>query len=129
MSRQPPVIVVAEDDGAIRAFIHDLLDDEGYQVLCFTSGADALQAIHRRTPDLALLDMRLEAQDTGLRVLAQLRQQPETARVAVVVYSADRSFLEAKRDDITALGGAIVHKPFDTQILLATIERLLLASP
>jgi hypothetical protein len=38
-------------------------------------------------------------------------------------------FLEAKEQAITAYGGEIVYKLFDIPHLLATIEKLLMATP
>jgi CheY-like chemotaxis protein len=128
MAKEHYVIVVADDNALINNFLCDLLREEGYEVLCCFSGVEALRVIRRATPDVAILDMQMETHDAGLQVLEQLRQHPETARVSVIVCSADVPFLQAKKNDITAYGGEIVYKPFEIARLLATIEKVLMAT-
>ncbi len=128
MAKEHYVIVVADDNVAINNFLCDLLHDEGYDVLCCFSGAEAQRVIRRVIPDVAILDMQMEVLDAGLHVLAWLRQHPETAAVSVIICSADAPFLAAKTKAITAYGGEIVYKPFDVPHLLATIEKLLMAT-
>jgi CheY-like chemotaxis protein len=129
MSKEHYVIVVADDNIAINNFLCDLLHEEGYRVLCCFSGEEAQRVIRRVIPDVAILDMQMEELDAGLQVLEWLRQHPETAQVSVIICSADVPFLEAKKKDITAYSGVIVHKPFDVPHLLATIEKLVMATP
>ena len=129
MTKEHYVVVVADDNVTINNFLYDLLHDEGYHVLCCFSGEDAQRVIRRVIPDVAILDMQMEERAAGLHVLEWLRQHPETARVSVIICSADVPFLEAKKKDITAYGGEIVYKPFDVPHLLATIEKLLMATP
>ena len=128
MAKQHYVIVVADDNTLINNFLCDLLCEEGYEVLCCFSGVEALRVIRRVTPDVAILDMQMETHDAGLQVLEQLRQHPETARVAVIVCSADVPFLETKKKDITAYDGEIIYKPFEIPHLLAMIEKLLMVT-
>jgi CheY-like chemotaxis protein len=127
MAKEHYVIVVADDNELINDFLYDLLHEEGYQVLSCFSGEEAQRVIRRVTPDIAILDMQMEERDAGLQVLEYLRQHPETARVSVIICSADVPFLEAKKNDILAYGGEIVYKPFEIPRLLATIEKLLMA--
>jgi len=128
MAKQQYVIVVADDNVQINDFLYDLLNEEGYQVLCCFSGEEAQRVIRRVTPDVAILDMQMETRDAGLQVLEHLRQHPETARVSVIICSADVPFLEAKKNDIIAYGGEIISKPFEIPHLLVTIEKLLMAT-
>ncbi len=96
MAKEHYVIVVADDNTLINNFLSDLLRDEGYQVLCCFSGEEAQRVIRRVTPDVAILDMQMEERDAGLQVLEHLRQHPETARISVIICSADVPFLEAR---------------------------------
>jgi CheY-like chemotaxis protein len=129
MAKQQCVIVVADDNELINDFLNDLLCEEGYRVLCCFSGEEALRVIRRVIPDVAILDMQMEVRDAGLQVLEHLRQHPETARISVIICSADVPFLDAKKKDIAGYGGEIVYKPFEIPHLLATIEKLLMATP
>jgi CheY-like chemotaxis protein len=129
MAKEQYVIVVADDNEQINDFLNDLLHEEGYEVLCCFSGEEALRVIRRVIPDVAILDMQMETRAAGLKVLELLRQHPETARISVIICSADVPFLDAKKQDIIAYGGEIVYKPFEISHLLATIEKLLMAVP
>jgi CheY-like chemotaxis protein len=127
MVKEQYVIVVADDNEQINDFLNDLLHEEGYEALCCFSGEEALRVIRRVIPDVAILDMQMETRAAGLKVLELLRQHPETARISVIICSADVPFLDAKKQDIIAYGGEIVYKPFEISHLLATIEKLLVA--
>jgi len=129
MAKEQYVIVVADDNEQINDFLNDLLHEEGYAVLCCFSGAEALRVIRRVIPDVAILDMQMETRAAGLKILELLRQHPETARISVIICSADVPFLDAKKQDIIAYGGEIVYKPFEISHLLATIEKVLVAVP
>jgi CheY-like chemotaxis protein len=91
---------------------------------CFTGDA-ATRIIQRLVPDLAIIDMQMEVHDAGLRVLQALRRQPATARMAVIICSADEAFVRAKRQKSATSGAEIIGKPFDLAHLVATVSRLL----
>src|SRR5947209_8449280 len=86
-----PVLVI-DDDDSIREFVELVLQDEGYDVITATDGADALQIIALRQPSLILLDMRMPIMD-GWEFARSYR---ETAgpHVPIVVLSAARETSE-----------------------------------
>jgi CheY-like chemotaxis protein len=129
MTKEHYVIVVADDNILINNLLGELLSYEGYEVLHCFSGEEAQQVIRRVTPDIAILDMQMETEDAGLRVLEHLRQHPETAHVSALICSADAYFLKSKEQDILRYGGTLVHKPFNIPYLLETIEQLLSKAP
>jgi CheY-like chemotaxis protein len=127
MAKEHFVIVVADDDPAVNEVVHDALCEEGYDVRrCFTGDA-AARIIQRVVPDLAIIDMQMEVRDAGLRVLRSLRQDPATARIAVIICSGDSAFLRTQRHELATYGAEIVVKPFDITHLVATVSRLLAA--
>src|SRR5262245_55773732 len=115
------VIVVADDDPALNAVVCEMLTDEGYEVHgCFT-GEEAVRIMQRLVPDLAIIDMQMEVRDAGLRVLQALRQNPMTARIGVIICSADDAFARAKGHEIAAYDAEIILKPFAIAHLLETV--------
>jgi two-component system response regulator GlrR len=89
VAKQHYVVVVADDDPLINLLITILLEGEGYEVLSCTTGAEALQVVARVKPDLVITDLRMETDDAGLQLLAQLRADPMTTGIGVIICSAD----------------------------------------
>lgn len=106
-------ILVIDDDIHIGNLLQEALEAEGYQVSRAYSGTEAVLALDRFRPDLALLDLMLPGL-SGEEVL------PRLAGVPVIVVSA-----KADVDSKTALllGGAAdyVTKPFILRELLARV--------
>jgi len=127
MANEHFVIVVADDDPAMNEVLREVLSEEGYDVRCCFTGDAAARITQRIAPDLAIIDMQMEVRDAGLRVLQALRQNPATARIAVIICSADRAFVQAKRQEIATYGAEIIVKPFEITHLVETVSRLLMA--
>lgn len=83
-------ILVADDDGALRAYMSHLLRNAGCRVSTEESGAATLACVKADPPDLVLLDHYLPDM-TGDEVLASLQQDPRTAAVPVVMLTIDGS--------------------------------------
>ena len=106
-------ILVIDDDIHIGNLLQEALEGEGYRVSRAYSGTEAVLALDREPPDLALLDLMLPGL-SGEEVL------PKLTGVPVIVVSA-----RADVDSKTALllGGAAdyVTKPFVLRELLARV--------
>jgi len=81
MSRR---VLVVEDDEAIRQTLVDVLEDGGYRVDGASDGAEAIQQMERRRPDLVLLDLHMPGMD-GWEFLAVKAGKSGLAEVPVVV--------------------------------------------
>jgi DNA-binding response OmpR family regulator len=66
-------ILVVDDEDHILQLYREELTEEGYQVTTATSGEEALRAAERESPDLVVLDIRLQEQN-GLEILGGLRK-------------------------------------------------------
>jgi len=78
-------IMVVEDDDNYRGLLEFQLAEEGYEVVAFDNGRDALDALPNAAPDLVLLDLIMPGLD-GLTVLERIRA--ENPRLPVVVLTA-----------------------------------------
>ncbi len=87
------------------------------------TGAEALQAIRARQPDLILLDMHLPDMN-GYELLEALKADPDTEAVPVVVVSADAT---ARQIEMALLAGARLYltKPVSVTELLAAVDEVL----
>lgn len=122
-SQQPAlaqtVILVIEDDPALRGFLSDLLEGEGYRAHCVESGAQGLQALEEITPDLVLLDLMLPDLD-GYAVCQKIRAHSQR-RIPVVMLSANRDPLDVL-EALHVGADEYLRKPFDVEDLLAQIR-------
>ncbi len=122
MTAQASILVV-EDDDSLRNLLTWNLSAEGYEVRSTGDGEEALLLVSEQTPDAIILDWMIE-QVPGIEVCRQLRRNPETARIPVVMLTAKGE----EEDRIRGLKtGAddYVTKPFSTRELMARVEALL----
>jgi CheY-like chemotaxis protein len=80
-------ILVVDDNPGMHQLYRVALQRTGYRVLTATSGADALLVMGMHFPDLILLDLAMPEMD-GFAFLRLVRQQPEWAKVPVIVITA-----------------------------------------
>ena len=112
-----PLILVIEDEAAMRRFLRVSLESNGYRWLEAASASDGLAQAAQRNPDLVLLDLGLPDQD-GLEVTARLR---EWAKMPIIVISA-RGQEEDKVRALDAGADDYLTKPFGVNELLARIR-------
>ncbi|UCD48609.1 MAG: response regulator [Phycisphaerales bacterium] len=118
-----PTILVVDDEEDIRELVTLNLRREGYSVVACETGEQALKQVSAKTPDAIVLDLMLPGID-GLEVCRQLKADPKTPQVAVVMLTA-----KGEEADIVAgleLGADdYVTKPFRGKVLVARVRRLL----
>ena len=113
-------ILVVDDEARIVELTRDYLEHGGFAVLTATDGPSALEVVHRRSPDLAVLDLGLPGLD-GLDVLREIRR---TSALPVVI-------LTARDDEIDKLLGLelgaddYLTKPFSPRELVARVRAVL----
>jgi CheY-like chemotaxis protein len=113
-------VVVAGDDPEVTDLVDGHLRAAGYQTILAADGHQALVAIDKYSPDLAIVDVMMPRM-TGFDLLTALQRR--TARPRVIVLSA-----RGQEQDVTrafALGADdYVAKPINPHELLARTERL-----
>jgi CheY-like chemotaxis protein len=111
--------VLVDDDKASLDLLSAYLDGSPVRVLRARDGADALELIRKTSPSAVVLDIRLPRID-GWQVLAELKGDPTTAEIPVVVVSVDDD-----RARGMALGAAAyLFKPVRRDDLLAALQRV-----
>jgi CheY-like chemotaxis protein len=76
-------------------------------------------------PDLVLLDIRMEEPDTGWKVLARLRSEPETCETPVIMCSANLDRRDQIRDWAGVTKVFLLPIPFDVDDLFSIVAKAL----
>jgi DNA-binding response OmpR family regulator len=80
-----PWILVADDDSNTSALFKIQLQKEGYRVTVVNQGSRVVEIARQLRPELITLDLLMEVD--GLAVLQELKADPETADIPVVIIS------------------------------------------
>ena len=120
-----PTVLVVDDDFDLRETLVELLEDEGFDARWARDGSDGLSELKSRGPiDLILLDLRMPGMD-GKTFRAEQLADPSTARIPVIVLSADADYLHAAAQIGAA---AALSKPFSPDALIDTMLSFLAPS-
>lgn len=110
------VILLVEDDDAIREALTDVLADQGYVVQSAENGARALDLLLAGLrPQVILLDLMMPVMD-GWQLLERLVAADELQQIPVVTVSAARA--PCPKGACQSL-----RKPLDVEDLLGAVER------
>ena len=116
------IVLVVDDDPAIRELMVELLDEAGYRVLAADFGKQGLGLAQEFIPSVVLVNHSLPDM-SGLDLLERLRARPATKRIPVVLVTG-------RSPQPGQAGGAdrILPMPFDIDVLLTHVEQLTLES-
>lgn len=90
------LILVVDDHAATREPLAKLLRYQGYETAVASNGAEALEAMRQRRPDLVLLDLLMPQMD-GLTFLDEASREPHGAEVPVIVVTGGMSVAQVRR--------------------------------
>ncbi|MQA25403.1 MAG: response regulator [Micromonosporaceae bacterium] len=114
-------LLVVEDDPNILELLGASLRYAGFEVDTATEGAEAVESILRRRPDLVVLDVMLPDMD-GFEVARQIRSGGD--RTPVVFLTA-RDAVDDKIRGLTLGGDDYITKPFSLEEVVARIRAVL----
>jgi CheY-like chemotaxis protein len=113
-----PQLLVVDDDNDLRETLQMLLEESGFMVTTAANGRAALERLRSGArPDLILLDLMMPEMN-GWDFLARVRPDATLGSIPIVIMTAHKSIdvPSVPREDV-------LHKPFDSSKLLATIAR------
>jgi CheY-like chemotaxis protein len=114
------VVLLIEDDPALRLALSTLLQSDGYTVVAAQHGKDGLQRLLDRRPDVIVLDLDMPVMD-GWQFRAEQRQLADKALAAVPVLLCTAT--PDPNHHFDALQAtALIEKPVDVVRLLDTLH-------
>lgn len=113
-------ILVVEDESSLCDLLSEIFKSEGYEFEIHEKADDILALIQSFAPNIVLLDYLLSSSN-GCEICAQIKANPQTAKVPVIIYSA---IVKARLPLDSCNADAFIEKPFDLDFLLAEIRRL-----
>jgi len=132
MSSLPQSILIADDDSDVLDFMRALLLSEGCTVFTASDGDEAVLVAVREQPDAIVLDVMMPGK-TGFDALKELRTDPRTAHIPVVMLTAVNDFELGTGHDRESTGRRLgvvppesfLEKPIRPADLLAALSATL----
>ena len=119
----PDLVMVIEDEKEIRDLVRYNLERSGYRVSTASDGEAGLKDIFASRPDALVLDLMLPGR-SGLEVLRELRTEPLTRDLPVVVLTARAAEMD-KLIGFEHGADDYLTKPFSSRELIARLKALL----
>jgi two-component system chemotaxis sensor kinase CheA len=113
-------VLIVEDEWAIADWLEVLLSEHAFNVLVAGNGREALDILHRETPDLVLTDFMMPFVD-GAGLIAAMAQNDKHRDIPVVVMT---SLLEQVVRDRAGRFRAYLRKPFREADLMKIIGEI-----
>jgi len=120
------LVMVIDDSTTVRKIIETCLGRQGFEVLGFPDGVEAIRWLMEptsRVPDLVLLDIGLPKMD-GYEVARRLKIKPQFSNTVIVMLSRRDGMIDRLKG---RLAGAkdYITKPFKTQDIISVTESYL----
>jgi len=112
-------VLIVEDEALVARDLAFSLEEMGHDVIATVdSCAGALRAVHDRTPDIVLMDIRIKGETDGVDTAELLSRRFDVPVVFITAYTDDKTLERAAR---TRPYGYIV-KPFTDRDVRSAIE-------
>jgi two-component system alkaline phosphatase synthesis response regulator PhoP len=85
-SKNKKTILLVDDEENIREIYKTKLSRDGYRVITSDSGTKGAEMALKKRPDLILLDIVLPMKE-GFSVLEDLKKNPKTRKIPVIIFS------------------------------------------
>ena len=116
-------VLIVDDEPEIGRILATILRAAGFDAAAVNGGRAALARLAEAPADLIILDVVMPAPD-GFEILRRLREAPATARLPVIMLTANAD--DAGRARATELGADdFIAKPFEAADTVARVRALL----
>lgn len=125
------IILMCDDDGTFLEATKSVLEGSGYEVITTTTPNQCFDKMKEKKPDLIILDVMMVTDHTGFDVCRDLKRNPETKDIPVLMLTAvdrkypDMNFGSAAGDEAWLPVDDFLDKPVEAGILIEHIKKLL----
>jgi len=116
-------VLVVDDEIHIVQVVAIKLRNNGFDVITCENGAQALEIVSNAKPNVIVTDFQMPVM-TGLELVENLRNQPDTAEIPVVMLTARGFAIEDRQKEELNIS-ACLSKPFSPRELLQSVEEVL----
>jgi CheY-like chemotaxis protein len=120
-------VLIVDDEPHMLRVTELSLRKGNYELLIGRNGREALDLARREHPVLIVMDVLMPEMD-GLSALRQLKQDPATAAIPVIMLTA-RGHVMTRQDAEESGASLFLTKPFSPTQLLVEVRRLIGAPP
>lgn len=119
---QAPHILVLDDTPEVLAQFRQILSSGGYEVTTGEKLYETIDDLVVTGPELLILDFMWSGDRTGWDYLEELRNDPRTRELPVILCTAPGPQLAALRHRFRPMNVTVVYKPFAPEELLAEVR-------
>jgi two-component system alkaline phosphatase synthesis response regulator PhoP len=116
-------VLVVDDEIHIVQVVAIKLRNNGFDVITCENGAQALEIASKAKPNVIVTDFQMPVM-TGLELVENLRNQPDTAEIPVIMLTARGFAIEDRQKEELNIS-AFLSKPFSPRELLQSVEEVL----
>jgi DNA-binding response OmpR family regulator len=132
METKPKRILLIDDDEELCEELAGILDEEGYQVTIATEGSIGKKMLDKNVYELILLDIKMPG-FSGVELLKYAKEKKKPGKFVMITGGAAidettntiKVAIPNSEQQIIKLADAIVGKPFDVELVLAKIGKLI----
>lgn len=120
---RPTTVLTVDDSSTALLVLQRHLEVLGYAVLAAGDGAQGVNIAREHLPDLILMDVAMPVM-TGIDALAQLKSDPKTKQIPVIMCSTEQTGRDLEKAFSLGAVGYVI-KPISAERLKAQIEKVL----
>ncbi len=114
-----PLVLIVDDNDDVRTYVRTVLHPT-FRIAEAATGVAGLEQARTLLPDVILADIMMPKMD-GLAMTNQLRTEPETAAIPIVMLTA-RAGIDDELEGLQAGALDYIRKPFDARVLETRIR-------
>ncbi len=118
-------ILVINDTQEILELFHEMLSEEGYDVVLYSQAIQDMSEIERIKPDLIIVDYIMGGEKSGWQMVQKLRMRRATAKIPLIICTAAVREVREIEGFLRMKGIGLVPKPFDIDDLLEAVRTAL----
>jgi two-component system chemotaxis response regulator CheY len=118
-------VLIVDDSSSVRTVARMALRERGYEVIEASNGKEALEKLDSERCHLVISDVNMPTMD-GITLLKEIKRHPNYKFTPVIMLTTEAG--EDKKQEGRAAGAkAWITKPFQPQLLVDAVSKLILA--